>query len=99
MSHKAFVRVSILTLILLVFLSTPGNAQAGGVCGGTYVVESGETLDSIAAKCGTTVSAISAANPGISSTLYAGQTLNVPGSTYTNYYDYNYGYTYSRYDS
>jgi LysM repeat protein len=49
------------------------------VCGGTYVAEAGETLDSIAATCGTTVAAITAANPGLSGVLSAGQTLIVPG--------------------
>src|SRR6185369_2961867 len=37
---------------------------------------------SIAAKCGTTVSIITAANPGVSEPLKAGQSLNVPGITY-----------------
>ncbi len=79
MSSKTFARVAILALLVMASLAIPGNAQAGGVCGGTYIVEAGETLDSIAARCGTTVSAILAANPGISTTLHAGQSLIVPG--------------------
>jgi LysM repeat protein len=82
MSRKNFVQLSVLALLLLAFLWTPFSALAGGVCGGTYIVEQGETLDSVAAKCGTSVSAITMANPGISATLYAGQTLMVPGSNY-----------------
>lgn len=85
MSHKTFAQVSVLILILMAFLAIPGNAQAGGVCGGTYVVEQGDTLDTIAAMCGTTVSAIYAANPGSSGYLYAGQVLTLPGSYYNNY--------------
>ena len=65
MSHKFFTQVLVLVLILLAFFGTPLNAQAGGVCGGPYVVAAGDTLETIAAMCGTTVSAIYAANPGI----------------------------------
>jgi len=82
MSRKIFAQVSVLVLFLLALVGTPVSVLAGGVCGGTYVVEQGETLDTIAAMCGTTVSAITAANPGISGSLYAGQALTVPGSNY-----------------
>ncbi|MDP1714117.1 MAG: LysM peptidoglycan-binding domain-containing protein [Anaerolineales bacterium] len=84
MSNKGFAQVSVLVLFLLAFLVTPLSVQAGGVCGGTYVVEQGETVETIAAKCGTKVSAIYAANPGISGSLYTGQVLTVPGSNYNN---------------
>jgi len=84
MSPKTFTQVSVLIVVLVTFLADPGNAQAGGVCGGTYVVERGDTLNTIAARCGTTVSAIYAANPGISGYLYAGQALTLPGSNYAN---------------
>ena len=82
MSHKFFTQVLVLVLILLAFFGTPLNAQAGGVCGGPYVVAAGDTLETIAAMCGTTVSAIYAANPGIGASLSAGQTLIGPGSNY-----------------
>ncbi len=109
MSYKIFTQGSILVMFLAALLGTPISAQAGGVCGGTYIVEKGQTLDSIAAICGTSVSAIIAANPGISTTVSTGQSLTVPGSTSTtpgtavpstpvqvnNYYNtYNY-YNYS----
>ncbi|HLE90009.1 MAG TPA: LysM domain-containing protein [Anaerolineales bacterium] len=84
MSRKPLAQVFVLILILVALLAVPGNARAGGVCGGTYVVEWGDTLDKIAAMCGTTVSAIYAANPGISGYLYAGQILVIPGSDYCN---------------
>ena len=84
MSLKTFAQGSVLILVLLAFLVIPVSAQAGGVCGGIYIVEQGQTVDTIAATCGTTASAIYAANPGISASLYAGQTLTVPGNNYNN---------------
>lgn len=81
MSRKTFVQISVLALLLLAFLANPAVAQAGGVCGGTYIVDSGDTLNSIAAKCGTSVSAITTANPGVSDPLRAGQALKLPSSS------------------
>jgi LysM repeat protein len=82
MIHKSIARISILTLIIIAAVAIPVNVLAGGVCGGTYIVEPGETFASIAAKCGTTVSNITAANPGVSEPLKAGQAITVPGITY-----------------
>jgi LysM repeat protein len=90
MSHKAFTQVSVFVLLLLAFLAIPGSAQAGGGCGGTYIVQGDETLDVIAWRCDTTVSALYAANPGFSGYLYAGQTLVIPGGDYNYYNNYNY---------
>lgn len=84
MNYRRFARVIFLVVILVTFFAVPANAQAGGICGGVYVVSWGETLESIAATCGTTVSAIYAANPGISGYLYAGQVLTLPSSDYGN---------------
>jgi LysM repeat protein len=111
MSRKPFVRVLVIILILLAFLVIPAGVLAGGLCGGVYVVESGETLESIAAMCGTTASAILANNPGVSGPVAPGQILNLPGSSgsyvpptyvppvndpYANYDPYNY-YNYYNY--
>ena len=103
MLRKAFAQVSVLVFILLAFLGTPLSARAGGMCGGTYIVDAGDTLDSIAAKCGTSVSAINSANPGISQYLYAGQALTVPGTNYnaqviSYIVDYNTYGTYGNYN-
>jgi len=81
MSRKIFVQISVLTLLLLAFLAIPAGARAGGVCGGTYVVDVGDTLNSIAARCGTSVSAITTANSGVADPLRAGQTLTLPRSS------------------
>jgi LysM repeat protein len=81
MFRKVSVQVLVLILLMLAFFGTPLGAQAGGVCGGTYVVEAGDTADSIAARCGISASAIYAANPGVSSPLQAGQVLILPGGS------------------
>jgi LysM repeat protein len=83
MSGKVLARVLVLILLLLAFFGIPASAQAGGMCGGTYVVEFRDTPDTIAAMCGITVSAIYAANPGVSGALSVGQVLTLPGSNYT----------------
>lgn len=77
MSRKIFTQISVLALLALTLIAIPASVQAGGVCGGTYVVESGDTLNSIAARCGITASAVTAANPGVTDPLRAGQTLNL----------------------
>jgi LysM repeat protein len=82
MIHKSITRIFILILIIIAAVAIPVNVLAGGVCGGTYIVEKGETFSSIAAKCGTTVSIITAANPGVSEPLKTGQAITVPGITY-----------------
>ena len=113
MNQKAFTQVSVIVLLLLASFAIPGSAKAGGVCGGIYIVEQGDTIETIAATCGTTTSAITAANPGISGSLYAGQALTVPGSDYvssgtststttqsssTTYNTYNTYYNYNYYN-
>lgn len=82
MSLKTFVRISVLITILISALAAPASVLAGGVCGGVYIVDPGDTFSKIASKCGTSVSAITAANPGVTEPLKTGQALTVPGSTY-----------------
>ena len=81
MSVKGFAQISVVVLLLLAFFAIPAVVLAGGVCGGAYIVDAGDTLNSIAAKCGTSVSAITAANPGVADPLRSGQTLNLPGNS------------------
>jgi LysM repeat protein len=84
MSYKSFAQIIVLFAILMASFASPGAVQAWSGCGGTYVVQWGDTISGIAAYCGTTVSAIYAANPGISGYLYAGQVLAMPGGYYCN---------------
>jgi LysM repeat protein len=81
MSRKILSQISVFALLLLTFLAIPTGAQAGGICGGTYIVDAGDTLNSLAARCGTNVSSITTANPGVTDPLRAGQTLTLPGSS------------------
>ena len=81
MFRKVLAQVLVLVFLMLAFFGTPLGAQAGGVCGGTYVVDAGDTVESIAAMCGISASAIYAANPGVSGPVSAGQVLMLPGGS------------------
>ena len=83
------------------------NGYPGYVTGptgyGTYVVARGDTLRNIAARMGFNVSDMIAANPQLwnPNLIYAGQVINLPGSSSgTTYYDYNgYPTNYGNYGS
>jgi len=60
------------------FTASPAAAWSG--CGGSYIVQWGDTLGSVAGACGTTVAALRQANPNLGYWLYAGQTLWLPGA-------------------
>jgi len=83
MLQKNTIRYLISSLTALALFATPSIAMAGGVCGGAYTAEAGDTVDKLAAMCGTTTDAIYAANPGINNKLTVGQTLIIPGLTYS----------------
>ena len=95
MSPKTFTQLLVVTAILLAAFGGAGDALAWSSCGSTYVVQWGDTLSAIAERCSTTVSALYAANPGISGYLYAGQVLAMPGSGYTSTYIVQRGDTFS----
>lgn len=81
MSRKPLVLPTLVILVMLAAL-IPLEVRAGGVCGGAYTVESGDTVEKLAAMCGTTASAIFAANPGLKEPLAAGQVITIPGLNY-----------------
>jgi len=100
MKHKSFTRFILLAIIVLGSFAYAGQAQAWSSCGSSYVVQWGDTLGTIAARCGTSVSALYAANPWTTGYLYAGQMLAIPDGDYCNcpqygYTDSNANYTYS----
>ena len=84
MSFKRIFQIIVLLAILTASFASPGSARAWSGCGSTYVVQWGDTLGGIAARCGTTVAAIYALNPGISGYLYTGQVLAMPAGDYCN---------------
>ena len=87
MSLKKFVNLFLLLATLLASFAFTGNALAWSGCGSTYAVQWGDTLASVAYRCGTTTDAIRQANPNLRYWLYAGQTISMPG-----YYGNNNGY-------
>src|SRR5271157_4448638 len=87
MSPKKLVTLFLLLATLLASFAFTGNALAASGCGGPYQVQWGDTLASVAYRCGTTQDAIRQANPNLRYWLYAGQTISMPG-----YYGNNNGY-------
>ena len=62
-------------------LRVPGGGGDAPAPSRSYTIRSGDTLSGIAARSGTSVGALMAANPQIrdSDLIYAGQTLRIPG--------------------
>lgn len=84
MSNRiAALALAVLGAVLLgVLATTPGSAAASSQeCGGSYVVQEGDSLTSIAEQFDTTVDAILACNPDIEDPdfIFAGQELAIPG--------------------
>jgi LysM repeat protein len=62
-------------------LTIPGSGGGGAASGGSYTVRAGDTLSAIAARYGTTASALARANGlGNASLIYVGQRLTVSGA-------------------
>ena len=84
MSTKNLFQLFVLSAVVFASLWTGGSVAAWSACGTTYVVQSGDTLGSIASQCGTTVAALRLANPNMGYWIYAGQTLWLPGAFMDN---------------
>lgn len=82
MNHKSFARLTIFVLLAMLAALIPLQVRAGGVCGGAYTIEKGDTVDKLAAMCGTSSSTIYAANPGLKEPLTVGQTITIPGANF-----------------
>ena len=78
MTTKKFVQSFIVTVLVVTSLVSAGSTLAWSQCPAYVTVQWGDTLSGLAAKCGTTVDAIRAANPGLGWWLYAGQTIYIP---------------------
>ncbi len=88
MSPKKIVTLFVLLATLLASFAFTGVALAASGCGGPYQVQWGDTLASVAYRCGTSQDAIRQANPNLRYWLYAGQTISMPGN-YGNNNGYN----------
>ena len=87
MSPKKIVTLFLSLATLLASFAFTGNALAASGCSGPYTVQWGDTMASVASRCGTSQEAIRQANPNLKYWLYAGQTISMPG-----YYGNNNGY-------
>jgi LysM repeat protein len=74
---KRILQVAVVVAILVTSFASVGGASAWG-CANYITVQWGDTLSGIAAQCGTTMTAIQAANPGLGAWVYAGQVLCIP---------------------
>ncbi len=81
MNTKKFLQLFVLIAMLLTSLAFTSPAFAAG-CASSVMVVRGDTLRIIAARCGTTVSALRLANPeiGNGNLIFPGQTLLLPGA-------------------
>lgn len=79
-TRKSLHIFTLLAVMLAMFAFTTPAFAAG--CGSSVTVVSGDTLYKIAARCGTTTSALRRANPAIGSgnLIYPGQVLQLPGT-------------------
>ncbi|HTO99901.1 MAG TPA: LysM peptidoglycan-binding domain-containing protein [Anaerolineales bacterium] len=74
----------VVSMVLALSLTPTAAGRAASGCQGYVMVYWGDTLSGMAAACGTTVSAIQAANPGMGSSLYAGQVIYMPAPACTS---------------
>ena len=82
MLAKRVLQITLIVAVLAAFLAAPRSASAAGACGNYYVVQPGDWLIKIAERCGVSLSALYAANPGVAwqRYIYPGQVLNIPDS-------------------
>ena len=78
MTAKRIFQSLVIVVILVASFASTGAVLAWSGCANNVTVQWGDTLNSIASACGTTVQAIQAANPGLGWWLYPGQVLNIP---------------------
>lgn len=81
--HRRWTFLLIIGSVLLTtmgFTSAPAAAVVQTACASTYIVQSGDTLGSIAVNCGTSLSALEQANTQITnfSQIYIGEQINIP---------------------
>ncbi len=78
MTAKKVFQLLVVGAILVASFASTSGAMAWSGCASTITVQWGDTLSGLAKLCGTTISAIQAANPGLGWWVYAGQVLYIP---------------------
>jgi LysM domain/NPCBM-associated, NEW3 domain of alpha-galactosidase len=83
MAVKRALQIALIMAVLTACLAIPSRAAADGPCGSIYIVQRGDWLIKIANRCGVSLSALYAANPGLiyQRYIYPGQALNIPGGS------------------
>ncbi|HEX7976845.1 MAG TPA: LysM peptidoglycan-binding domain-containing protein, partial [Anaerolineales bacterium] len=82
MSAKKFFQFLLVAALLAASFGLVPAARANAACGNTYTVQRGDTLRKIAARCITSVNALTRANPQIKNAnlIFTGQLLMLPGA-------------------
>ena len=82
MFAKRLIQITLILAVLVAGFAMPRIASAAGPCGSIYIVRPGDWLSKIANRCGVTLSALYAANPGVAYQryIYPGQALNIPSA-------------------
>jgi LysM repeat protein len=75
---KRVLQLMVVFVMLFASFASAGGASAWSGCDSYITVQWGDTLSGIAQRCGTSVKAIQAANPGLGWWIYAGQGLYIP---------------------
>ncbi|MDP1546149.1 MAG: LysM peptidoglycan-binding domain-containing protein [Anaerolineales bacterium] len=83
MKSKKLIQLVLVVAVLVTAMGFTGSAAAYS-CGTSYTVQKGDTLSIIAKACGTTVAAITLANPNLGKYIYVGQKLVLPGAYWDN---------------
>ncbi len=78
---KRLLQTIVICMILTISLASTNRVSAWSGCAQYVTVQPGDTLQGIAATCGTTVEALLAANPALVPLLYVGQVLYIPSGT------------------
>ncbi len=81
-----FLAITLLALLMhpAVAISAPSTLSFASNCGSVYSVRAGDTLSAIAVRCGVTLLSLMSANGlRVTSIIYPGQRLSIPGANAT----------------
>jgi LysM repeat protein len=83
MNSKRILQSAVAVAVVAATFATTGSVHAWSswTCDSFATVQFGDTLESLAIACGTTVDAIKAANPGLGNRIWAGKLIYIPTGT------------------